>query len=394
MARRGQGEGTIGRHRDGRFVARISNNGKREAYYGATRAEVSAKLTAALKRKHDGLPLISQRLTVGAYLTTWIQGQPSQLRSNTYRGYEAVVRCHLIPRLGKIPLARLAPADVTKMYADMLVGGRITGRHGAKHPGLSPRTVGHAHRILGRALRVAEETGLVGRNVCRLVHPPRVPHAEMATLTAEQARALIHAAEGSHLHALYAVALSSGARRGELLGLRWADVDMEAGSIRITRTLVHSVHQNECAPDGPPTVEWSFAEPKTSSSRRTITIGRSALEALRTHRKVQTEERLRIGRAWQDLDLVFPSTFGAPIDGSNLLKAHYALLKQAGLPRVRFHDLRHSAATLLLEAGVQPHAVAQRLGHATPSLVMDTYGHVTDRMQQHATAAIDAALTG
>jgi len=394
MSKRGRNEGTISRITPTRWVARISNDGKREAYSGKTRSEASDKLAAALKRKRDGLPLLSQRLTVGAYLTKWIAGQPSQVRPNTYRGYEVAVRCHLIPRLGRIPLAKLVPSDLTKMYADMLAGGRVAGGRRAKAPGLSPRSVGHAHRILGRALRAAEETGLVGRNVCRLVHPPRVPHAEMATLTAEQARALIHAAEGSSLHALYVVALSSGGRRGELLGLRWADVDMEAGSIRITRTLVRGTRPGERQADGPPKVEWSFAEPKTSSSRRTITIGRTALEALRLHRKVQTEERLGAGRAWQDGDLVFPSAFGTPIDGSNLLKAHYALLKQAGLPHVRFHDLRHSAATLLLEAGVQPHAVAQRLGHATPSLVMNTYGHVTDRMQQQATAAMDAALTG
>ena len=280
------------------------------------------------------------------------------------------------------------------MYADMLAAGRIAGGRGGRTGGLSPRTVGHAHRILGRALRMAEETGLIGRNVCRLVHPPRVPRAEMATLTAEQVRTLIHAADGSPLHALYALALSSGARRGELLGLRWSDVDLNTGSIRITRTLLRGVRSGERKADDPPKVEWSFAEPKTASSRRTITIGRTALEALLLHRKAQAEERLRVGRAWQDGDLVFPSGFGTPIDGSNLLKAHYALLKLAGLPRVRFHDLRHTAATLLLEAGVQPHAVAQRLGHATPSLVMNTYGHVTDRMQQQATTTMDAVLRG
>jgi integrase len=279
------------------------------------------------------------------------------------------------------------------MYADMLADGRVARGRRTK-PGLSPRSVGHAHRILGRALRMAEESGLVVRNVCRLVHPPRVPHAEMATVTAEQARALIQAAKGGPMHALYTLALSSGARRGELLGLRWSDVDMDVGAIRITRTLVRGVRAGEREADDPPKVEWSFAEPKTASSRRTITIGRTALGALRLHRKAQIKERVRIGQAWQDGDLVFPTTFGTPIDGSNLLKAHYALLKQTGLPRVRWHDLRHSAATLLLEAGVQPHAVAQRLGHATPSLVMNTYGHVTDRMQQQATAAMDAALTG
>ena len=394
MSRRGQGEGTIGRHKDGRFVARITNNGKREAYYGETRAEASAKMTAALKRKEDGLPQTSQRLTLGVYLAQWIKGQPSQVRPSTYRSYEIAVRCYLIPRIGKILLSKLAPSDLTKMYADLLGDGRVADRGRAKKRSLAPRSVVHIHRILGRALHMAEESGLVGRNVSRLVHPPRVPHEEMATLTAEQARTLVQAAGSSPLHALYAVALSSGARRGELLALRWSDVDLESGTIRIARTLLNGVRPGSRTSNEPLQVEWTFAEPKTASSRRTIPIGRTALDALRLHRKAQTAERLRVGRAWRDLDLVFPSSFGTPIDGSNLLRDHYALLKRADLPRVRFHDLRHTAATLLLEAGIQPHAVAQRLGHATPSLVMNVYGHVTDRMQQQATAAMEAVLAG
>src|SRR5256885_674762 len=160
-----------------------------------------------------------------------------------------MVRGHLIPRLGRIPLAKLAPSDLSAMYQAML------------DDGLAPRTAGHAHRILGRALHEAEIAGLVGRNVGRLCRPPRVPHAEMRTLTAEQARQLLHATEADPLHPLYAVALASGARQGELLALRWADCDLRAGTIRITRTLDRG------------TRGWTFTEPKTASSRRTIPIG-------------------------------------------------------------------------------------------------------------------------
>jgi len=202
------------------------------------------------------------------------------------------------------------------------------------------------------------------------------------------------AADGDRFHALYVVALASGARQGELLALRWSDVDMDAGTIRITRTLICGARAGARKDNGVPQVEWTFTEPKTASSRRTIPIGRTAVEVLRRHRKAQAAERLLAGRAWHDGDLVFATTIGTPVNSSNLRMLYYALLARSGLPRIRFHDLRHTAATLLLEAGVHPRAVADRLGHATPSLVMNTYGHVTERMQREATAAIDAVLGG
>ncbi len=380
MSRRGRYEGSILKRRDGRWEARASIDGQRFSYYGKTRQDVSQELTAALKRHNDGLPQTARRQSIGAYLEQWIEGVPSSVRPTTYRGYESVVRNHLIPRLGRITLAQLTPTHVTAMHSQMLADG------------LAPRTVGHAHRILGRALREAEVAGIVARNVCRLVHPPRVPHHEMRTLTAEQARALIAAADGDRFHALYAVALASGARQGELLALRWSDVDMDAGTIRITRTLICGARGGARKDGGVPHVAWTFTEPKTDSSRRTIPIGRTAVEVLRRHRKGQAAERLRAGRAWQDGDLVFATTIGTPVDASNLRAEYYAILARSGLPHIRFHDLRHTAATLLLEAGVHPRAVADRLGHATPSLVMNTYGHVTERMQREATAAMDAVL--
>jgi integrase len=365
-----------------RWVARTSFDGQRKAYYGRTRSDAYQELTAALKRRHDGLPQVTQRQTVGEYLEKWIAGVPSSVRGTTYRGYEHMVRKHLIPRLGKIGLAKLAPSDLMSMYAEMLAAG------------LAPRTAGHAHRILGRALREAEAAGIIARNVSRLVRPPRVPHKEMATLSGAQARALIHAAIGDRLHGLYAVALASGARQGELLALRWSDVDMDAGTIRITRTLVRGIRVGVRSVNGVPQTESTFNEPKTASSRRTIPIGRTAIDVLRVHRKAQAEERLRAGPAWDDGNLVFPSAVGTPLDASNLRIDHHKLLRSAGLPRIRWHDLRHTAATLLLEAGVHPRAVADRLGHATPSLVMNTYGHVTERMQREATTAMDTILGG
>jgi len=372
MAKRGQGEGSVYKRGDGLWAGAISlGTGQRKVIYGKTRAAVAAKLVAVLRAQQQGVAVSSsQRLTVGMYLTRWLAGAESSVRGSTFKRYSEIVRVHLVPRIGGIPLAKLAPADLGTMYAGMLADG------------LAPRTVGLAHRVVGRALREAEVAGIIARNVTRLVRPPRAPHQEMRTLSAEQARSLIEMTAGDRMGALYAVALASGARLGELLALRWQDTDLERGSIRITRTLTRTARG------------WESGEPKTPASRRTIPIGRRAAMALRAHRRIQNEERVLAGSVWHAGDLVFADEIGRPRDGTCVSHAFGAVLASAGLPRVRFHDLRHSAATLLLEAGTHPRVVAERLGHSTPSLVLNVYGHVTERMQTEATATLDRVLGG
>ena len=249
MARRGNGEGNLYQRKDGLWVGRVSfgyAGGKRlrKVVYGKTRREAAERLTAVLRARQQGLPVATERLTVGSYLERWIGTVRPNVRPSTYVRYGQLVRHHLVPRLGRIALAKLTPADCAAAYAAM-VG-----------EGLAPRTAGHAHRVLGRALREAEIAGLVARNVARLTRPPRVPHAEMRTFSAEQARTLLRATEGERLGALYAVALDSAARQGEILALRWADVDLDSGTIRIVRTLQRT-------PGG-----YELAEPKTAASRR------------------------------------------------------------------------------------------------------------------------------
>lgn len=275
----------------------------------------------------------------------------------------------MVQHLGRIPLTRLAPADLSECYAAMMASGS------------APRTAGHAHRVLGRALRDAEVSGVVTRNVARLVRPPRVPHAEMQTLTGEQARQMIEAAKGERLGALYITAVASGARLGELLALNWRNVDLTRGAIRIIATMTRTEHG------------MVVGETKTAASRRTVPIGRAATDALRAHRLAQAEERLRLGLGKaSETDLVFNDEIGRPVDGTHASHMFGAFLSRAGLPRIRFHDLRHTAATLLLEAGTHPRVVAERLGHTTPSLVLNVYGHVTERMQEQVTAVLDRVL--
>jgi len=364
--------GSVYRRLDGYWVGAVSlENGKRQIVYAKTQGDAARKVRAMVKAREDGLVVAGGRVSVAAYLAKWIEGVSASVRGSTFRRYEQLVRVHLIPRLGRIQLAKLAPADLTAMYAAM-VG-----------EGLAPRTAGHAHRVLGRALREAEVSGLIVRNVARLVRPPRVPHQEMQTLSGEQARTLIAVAASGRLGALYVVALASGARLGELLALRWQDVDLERAAIRITRSLTRTQNGME------------IGETKTASSRRTIPIGRAALLSLRAHRLTQAEERLRngLGKA-AEADLVFADELGRPVDAPHVSHALRAVLARADLPRIRFHDLRHTAATLLLEAGLHPRVVAERLGHSTPALVLNVYGHVTERMQEQATAVLDRVLGG
>jgi integrase len=242
-------------------------------------------------------------------------------------------------------------------------------------------TVRHLHAVLHGALDDAARWGLVARNVADLVAPPRAARKGMITLSPDQARALLDTTRGDRLEALYVLALTTGMRQGELLALRWRDVDLDRHTLHVTGSLLTT-------PDG-----WKISDPKTDSSRRRITLTATAVDALRRHRSAQNEERLRLGGAWEDNDLVFANEVGRPIEVRNLMRRSFLpLLKQSGLPRIRFHDLRHTAATLLLGQGQHPKVVAEMLGHSRISTTLDLYSHVTPTMQREAADAMDAML--
>lgn len=221
----------------------------------------------------------------------------------------------------------------------------------------------------------------MARNVASLVTPPRIARRDMVTLSPEQARTLMEAARGDRLEALYVLALTTGMRQGELLALRWRYVELEGGMLQVRATLQRTG-------DG-----FVFAEPKTVRSRRQVVLTRAAVEALRRHRARQLEERLQVGPAWQDSDLVFTTEIGSPIEGTNLTRTSFCrLLDQAGLPRIPFHDLRHTAATLLLAQGMHPKVVADMLGHAQIAVTLDLYSHTTPAMHRQAAEALEAVL--
>ena len=365
------GEGTVGRHVDGRWVARLQVDGRRRAFYGRTRAEAVRKLDDAIRQVQASLPIPDERLTVGGYLEGWLASQkPPALRASTWTAYRFHLR-HAAP-IADIRLARLAPADLERLYRGLLDGD-------GGHAPLSPTTVHHLHRILHRALGRAVRQGVLVRNVAALVDGPRIARHEMRTLTADEVRRLLQAARGDRLEALYVLAVTTGLRRGELLALRWSDVDLEARTLAVRGTL-----QREGG--------LRRAEPKTPRSRRRIELTDAAIEALQRHRQGQVAERLAAPR-WADPDLVFATTDGGLVEPSNMLRRSFApLLERAGLPPIRFHDLRHTAATLHLALGTHPKVVSDMLGHASVGITLDTYSHAVPSLGRDAARAMDALL--
>jgi integrase len=247
--------------------------------------------------------------------------------------------------------------------------------------GAAAASIKQLHAILHKMLKQALRWSVVPRNVADLVTPPRIPKREMHVLSADEARCLLKAARDEPLEALYLLALTTGMRQGELVALCWKDVDLASGSVRVQRTM-HVI-------DG----ARQFSEPKSASSRRRIELTQTAIAALSRHRARQAEARLFAGSAWQDNDLVFTNAVGEPIDATNLLRHRfYPLLAKAGLPKIRFHDLRHTAATLLMSEGIHAKIVSEMLGHSTIAITLDLYSHVTPTMQKEAARAMDGLL--
>jgi integrase len=365
------GEGTVGRHPDGRWIARLQIDGRRRSFYGRTRAEAVRKLQDAIRTAEAGLPIPDERSTVGTYLEGWLASQkPPALRPSTWTAYRFHLR-HAAP-MADIRLARLAPADLERLYRQLLDGDD-------GHEPLSPTTVHHLHRILHRALGQAVRQGILARNVAALVDGPRIARHEMRTLSPEEVRRFLRAAVDDRLDALYVLAVTTGLRRGELLALRWSDIDLVARTLAVRGTL-----QREGG--------LSRTEPKTPRSRRRVELTYAATEALQRHRQRQAAERLAASR-WAEPDLVFATTEGSLIEPSNMLRRSFApLLEHADLPPIRFHDLRHTAATLHLALGTHPKVVSDMLGHASVGITLDTYSHAVPSLGREAARAMEALL--
>ena len=372
--KRGQGEGNIYKRKDGRWAARVSvgyRNGRRSRRwaYGDTREDAAKKLRAAILDHEQGTLLAPGRETVAQFLSRWLEDSAKlKLRPRMYASYAQVIRLHVEPNLGRIPVQRLAPQHVQRWLNEL------------QKAGLSPRTCQYARAILRSALAQALRWGLVSRNVATLVESPRVPKHEIRPLQPDQARALLQAARSHRLGAVVAVALALGMRQGEALGLRWDAVDLKAGVLHVRAALQWVGKQ------------WQLVEPKSERSRRAVALPHVAILALRAHRVQQRKERLLAGPDWQETGLVFTTRTGGALDPINLTKAFKRLLKKAGLPEVRFHDLRHTAATFLLAQGVDPRTIMETLGHSQISLTLNTYSHVLPVLQKEAAVRMNELL--
>ncbi len=344
--------------------------GRRGVIYGSTRAEVRDRLVVVQRDAQQGIAQTPARLTVDAYLDQWLDAVKPSLKPRTFESYSNLLRLHVRPRIGRIALAKLTPREVQALVNDRLAAG------------LSPRTVQYVHSVLRNALGQAEKWSLVGRNVARLVDSPRVRQVEIHPLTPDEARRLLAFVHGTRDEALYAVAIAMGLRQGEVLGLRWSDVDLEGGALTVRHTLQKMRGKTE------------LVEPKTVKSRRTLSMPAPVLTSLRDHRRRQVEERLAIGEDWQDLDFVFASAIGTPQDGSAVRHRFQRTLLKAGLPRQRFHDTRHACASFLLAQGVPLRVVQEILGHSRISTTADIYSHVLPTLQKDAADRMGELLTG
>jgi integrase len=365
--RRGNGEGTVfwsaTRRRWVAQVTVIDPTGRRRRLTrtAQTQAEALRLLKQLRLQVDDGQPTRGRPPTLERFLALWLPGRQPALRPRTWQGYESIIRTRLLPEVGRVRLDQLTPAILQAAYA------RLLGR------GLSPKSVLNAHRLLHRALADAVRWGLLARNPCDLVDPPRVPRPVVRALDADGVARLLAACAGDDLGPLITVAVLTGLRLGELLGLQWDDVDLERGELRVLRA-VQRVRGRGLV----------VVPPKTAASRRLVPLPPQAVAALRTQRRQQAAARLAAGPAWAEGAWVFTSALGRPLDPSEVTRRFQRLLQAAGLPRLRFHDLRHTTATVLLGAGVHPKVVASLLGHSTIQVTLDTYSHVTPSLAQQA----------
>jgi integrase len=366
---RGHGEGSIYERkgdtikRNKPWVAQIPlENGKKKLLYFKTRQEAQLALRKALNEQEQGMLVTEKDQTVKQYMEYWLEHvHKPAIRLSTYVKCCELVRLYILPALGHIKLQRLTIQQVQILYSQL------------QEKQLSASRIRFIHVTLHKALDDAVHTGLVSKNVCDSVKPPRLVRKERPVLTPEQAQQLLEAAKGSPMEALLTVALATGMRRGELLGLKWRDINLEKCSLQVARSM------DRVAGHG--VVE---SEPKTAQGRRGIALPPFAVEALKQHHLHQLEARLKAGPRWNENDLVFCNVYGNFLHPFRLYTMFHKVLADAGLPHMHFHDLRHSAATILLAMGINIKVVQEILGHSQVSMTLGIYSHVLPGMQEEA----------
>jgi integrase len=367
--RRGRGEGGVYQRADGLWCASVSlgydakGKRRRRTVYGKTKQEVQEGLKA-LHQEDGRLPSDARQFTVAQYLGTWLEAVRLNRRGTTYDRYELLVRLQVVPHLGRHRLHQLTPLHVQQWLGDM------------ERAGESEWSRFHAGVALNTAMRAAVKKGLLAANPCAAADMPKMPVREMRSWDAAQVKRFRLESVKDRLHALYVLAVASGMRQGEVFGLRWADIDFGEGCLSVRRTLEEVRGKLQ------------LREPKTPAARRRIDLPAYVVAELHEHRKRMLAE----GRDVRD-GLVFCDSDGGFLRKSNVLRrSFYPILNRADLPRIRFHDLRHTAASLLLMLGENPKVVQERLGHARVEVTLNTYSHVLPTMQKEAAQKLDRLL--
>lgn len=374
---------SLDRHGRKRYVAVYTvldpSDGKRKERSAGTflkKGEANQALVAALGKVHQGAWSDPSKLTVGEFLTEeWL---PSlEVRPRTLESYREITRSWFVPRIGGIKMRDLSP-EMVRAFLGSLEGAERRKGRGA----ITPATVAQIGTVLRIALSEAKRRGVIQRNPAEHVRRPRVETQEMRTWSAEEAQAFEAFVRDDRYHALWVLALATGMRRGELLGLRWADVDLDAKRLSVRQQL-HNVKA------GKPVV----GPPKSKLSVRRLALDDRVVAALRTRRRRQLEERMALGEAWADTGFVFTTPGGDPVRPYRMTLAFMGLVSRSGLPRIRLHDLRHTSASLSLQAGQHPAVVAERMGHSV-SMLLNTYSHVLEPVAAQAATEVASLVIG
>ncbi len=338
-----------------------------------TKKDAQKYLTAKTREKDLGVFVEPASIHFGKFLDRWLEEiAKNKLRARTFDNYESLLNCHVRKILGAKRLSDIQAYEVQKLYNDM------------KKASYSPKTIRHVHNVLSPAFKQAIKWKMLIQNPCDLCELPQMEKTEMMYFTPQETAKFLDAAKDDKYYSIFLVAIETGMRPEEYLGLQWKDVDFDNDSLSVRRALVVKKGGG-----------FIFTEPKTKKSRRSIPISNTVKKALKAHRRKQLEEKIKLGAAYENLDLVFASEIGTPLLHGNLLRRHFKPIRdKAKLPKIRMYDLRHTTATLLLSAGENPKVVSERLGHASIVLTLDTYSHVLPTMQKTATAKMEKLMRG
>jgi integrase len=341
-----------------------------------TKKEAEAALSKKLAEVENGGFVDPGNIKLSEYLGRWLQHVETKTSAKTHERYSEIVQLAITPALGAIKIAKLTPMHIQAFYGEALTSGHLK-----RDTGLSARTVLHYHRILFQSLKQAVRWRLLSSNPADAVEPPVPEQKEMSALDEDQTAILIEVVKDHALHIPVLLAVTTGMRRGEVLALRWCDVDLERATLSITQTLEKTRKGG-----------LRFKQPKTKKSRRNISLPSLTVDILRKHRAEQAEIYLGLGVGWNEQGLVCMKNAGEPINPNTLTSGFANFVKQVEIPKVRFHDLRHTHATQLLKEGVHPKVAQERLGHANIAVTLDLYSHVMPGMQEDAALRVDTAL--